>query len=802
MVILKSIEIENFRRIRNLSLEFPEGVIIIKGPNEAGKSTILEAVLYALFGETMRGLKDLAINHNSDRASIRLTFSVDDKEYSIIRFLRRKSPSEGRLFEIQGGRRIPRASTFKSTNEVVKNILGGLSFNEILVTNVVAQKELDKIVELKGSERERIINSLLGLESYNKAIDRLGQERREKRRDLEYSEKMVTELARRVEEYKRDIKSIKEKTEELESNKRLLTIKLEELKEVEPVYRLLSEYKDKLVHRKRLEERIKGLEKLLGRLREEIEESKKLMKNVKNRLEEVETRLSTSLRELKEREKDLTAKEEILSHLREGFEEASSLIEEKRKLDSLMKENMEEVRRTELKLNELVSRMSVEEAEDFLKLERGIRRRIELTKPSIKIVLILLAISIFGILNPFLVLAGPLSSGTYFIYVYLKKTKLQERLLLAMDKASKAREHLQVIRETEGRLSELKKRSDKIKDEVEKLSAELMNVLLSIGKSLGVSLVGTLEDDYRRVREGLENLMKLRDKLRGEVRLLRERIALIKRERARLSDELRRLESKIKSLDREIRYREKELEDVREEYLRVRLPQLPPQLEYSDEVYEKYKARFHALKEEVGRLSGVIKQLEVTVEELKERIEANHDVEEKYREAKSNMERLSREVRALTKAIECLRTVAGRIRESFRPAIERNMSLIIGHITDGRYKAVKLDEKYNIYVLDSEAGEFRPKDIYSGGTIDQFLLAMRLAFILSLLPQTKQTYPRFLFLDEPLASSDQRRRQNIIKLLTTTLSEYFKQVILITHLDINPPKSKVIILDNGKIVKE
>ncbi|RLE84170.1 MAG: hypothetical protein DRJ41_03620, partial [Thermoprotei archaeon] len=182
-----------------------------------------------------------------------------------------------------------------------------------------------------------------------------------------------------------------------------------------------------------------------------------------------------------------------------------------------------------------------------------------------------------------------------------------------------------------------------------------------------------------------------------------------------------------------------------------------------------------------------------------ERIEANRDVEEKYREAKSNMERLSKEVEALTKAIECLKMVASKIRESFRPAIERNMSLVISHITDGRYKAVKLDEKYNIYVLDSEAGEFRPKDIYSGGTVDQFLLAMRLAFILSLLPQTKQTYPRFLFLDEPLASSDQRRRQNIIKLLTTTLSEHFKQIILITHLDINPPNSKTIVLEDGKV---
>ncbi len=799
MVILKRIEIENFRRIKSLSLEFPEGVMIIKGPNEAGKSTILEAVLYALFGETMRGLKDLAINHNSDRASIKLTFSVNGKEFNVTRLLRRKSSSEGRLFELQGGRRIPRASTFKSTNEVVRNILGGLSFNEILVTNVVAQKELDKIVELKGSEREKIINSLLGLESYNKAIDKLSQERRERKRDLEYSEKMATELARRVEEYRRDVKSIKEKTKELGASRELLKARLEELREIEPVYKLLSEYRDGVLRRKRLEERIKGLEKLLGRLKEEIRESRELMNRTKTRIKEAETELATLLRELRERERDLADKEAVLDRLRREFERVSSLMEEKRKLDSLIRENEEEVRRAELRLSELVNEMSVKEAEDLLRLEKEIKERIALTKPSFKVMFALLATSIFGLLAPPLALTGILGSGAYLIYVYLRKVRLKEKLLLIMDDVNKAREHLYIIKETKERLSKLKERYAKMRDEAEKLSAELAKVLLFMSESLKVSLKGILEDDYHRVKEGFESFIKIRDELRSKVGLLKERIASVERERAKLGEELRRLESKMRSLDEEVRNREGELEAVREEYLKVKLPQLPPQIEYSDRIYEEYEARFHALKEEVGRITGAIKQLEVTVKELEERIEANRDVEEKYREAKSNMERLSKEVEALTKAIECLKMVASKIRESFRPAIERNMSLVISHITDGRYKAVKLDEKYNIYVLDSEAGEFRPKDIYSGGTVDQFLLAMRLAFILSLLPQTKQTYPRFLFLDEPLASSDQRRRQNIIKLLTTTLSEHFKQIILITHLDINPPNSKTIVLEDGKV---
>ncbi|RLE71659.1 MAG: hypothetical protein DRJ37_04485, partial [Thermoprotei archaeon] len=43
MVVLEKLEVRNFRKL-NLSLSFPQGMLIIKGPNEAGKSTILEAI--------------------------------------------------------------------------------------------------------------------------------------------------------------------------------------------------------------------------------------------------------------------------------------------------------------------------------------------------------------------------------------------------------------------------------------------------------------------------------------------------------------------------------------------------------------------------------------------------------------------------------------------------------------------------------------------------------------------------------------------------------------------------------------
>ena len=139
----------------------------------------------------------------------------------------------------------------------------------------------------------------------------------------------------------------------------------------------------------------------------------------------------------------------------------------------------------------------------------------------------------------------------------------------------------------------------------------------------------------------------------------------------------------------------------------------------------------------------------------------------------------------------------------FAPSVEQNMNWLISYVTGGRYKAVRINpDNYDVEVYDAEAGKWMRRDIYSGGTNDQFLLAMRIAFTLSLLPSAKGTYPRFLFLDEPLGSSDQERRQQIVRLLANELTRVFDQIFLVTHVEIEePPNTTLIELADGRIAE-
>ena len=93
MVVLKSLSARNFRKL-NIDMHFPNGALIIRGPNESGKSTILEAILFALFGRLMRGVKDLVINYRSNQATVELIFSANNKDYAVKRVIRRNGATE------------------------------------------------------------------------------------------------------------------------------------------------------------------------------------------------------------------------------------------------------------------------------------------------------------------------------------------------------------------------------------------------------------------------------------------------------------------------------------------------------------------------------------------------------------------------------------------------------------------------------------------------------------------------------------------------------------------------------------
>jgi exonuclease SbcC len=228
-------------------------------------------------------------------------------------------------------------------------------------------------------------------------------------------------------------------------------------------------------------------------------------------------------------------------------------------------------------------------------------------------------------------------------------------------------------------------------------------------------------------------------------------------------------------------------------------PPLPAGVAYSRELVAS------VIKDRQG-IHGEITDKQARIDLDKRTIDGNtgnvtqhENIETEVEAQQEHLRGLEHRLKVVKAAKEGIEKTAESRRVRFRPGVETYMGEILPSLTSGRYKAVMLDEDFGVQVFDPEAGEYRPKDVFSGGTEDQFLLAMRLAFALALMPEVKGMTPQFLWLDEPLGSSDEVRRSGIVEYLNVNLSRLFSQIFIVSHVGgLEEQIPNVIRLEDGK----
>ena len=141
------------------------------------------------------------------------------------------------------------------------------------------------------------------------------------------------------------------------------------------------------------------------------------------------------------------------------------------------------------------------------------------------------------------------------------------------------------------------------------------------------------------------------------------------------------------------------------------------------------------------------------------------------------LERLERDKRLhdeLHRAYGDLRTD---LNFAMRPELSELASAFLTELTDARYTELELDDKYRIVVLEDGV----PKPVISGGEEDLANLVLRLAISQMIAERAGQAFS-LLVLDEIFGSLDETRRHNVVELLRG-LQDRFEQVILITHIE-------------------
>lgn len=147
-----------------------------------------------------------------------------------------------------------------------------------------------------------------------------------------------------------------------------------------------------------------------------------------------------------------------------------------------------------------------------------------------------------------------------------------------------------------------------------------------------------------------------------------------------------------------------------------------------------------------------------------------------YEEQKERVYRMAGALQMKGKVADRLNEFRKSVLDTIRPEMEELVSGFLALLTDGRHESVEMSDSFGMEL--HEAGLTSP--VVSGGTEDIAALALRLA-ISQQITERSGSPLSLLILDEPFGSLDEQRRGAVLNLLSM-LSGVFPQVLLISHV--------------------
>ncbi len=769
---LVSLSAQNFKKLKLAKpLPLSDGIILITGLNESGKSTVLDAILYALFGRMIRPSQKPSnediISYGSGEAQVRLEFEIGDSRYRVVREVHKTRANRAMLYEVKPGGGTKTVTTNDtSTTREIERLLGGITYNEIVASSVVAQKDLERLIKQRLDDRRKVINVFLNLESFNKVQDQLDGERTRIEGTTRTPGQLTVERQRletlheQLKDYKEtgaQIVSLDVKVERLKSEQQGLEKRFEE---TDMLYKTLSEYGESVMQRESLQREIEGKRLLANNLQQQIASVDAQRSELAKAEEEVK-----KYGDLAEAEKAIARASEILESVRGAELQKAQLEEREQRLQAQIAETSGKV--TSIDESRVLSAHAPRRIWTYLTATAslGAGAILSFILNLIALTVVLGSLAVVSLL----LLARQIASLSQQADVSKSQ---QERLAGA-----------QLVESWKSEVDQMKKEQDAAGEKIKQGSTQILQTLNSV-PSYSSYLQGLTDP-----KEVVEQASSLYNQDRQSLSAVGERVNMLQK---RLGEEPL-LRQQLAQAQLEIAHVEKKLKETR-------LPTLPMGVEFSAGLLDEASQMRDSLTESVSRVKTQIEDSIARIIELKQFLEENKGLEEKVDEQKRKVLLLEKDLAVVKYSVKGLEQTSESLRNRVKPQVERYMGLILPVITSGHYKAVQLEEDYTVKVFDPEAGEFRPKEAFSGGTEDQLLLAMRLAFALALIPQAKGRNPEFLFLDEPLGSSDKVRREGILALMHKELAENFKQIFLISHVgDLEAEADTVIEMDNGAV---
>jgi exonuclease SbcC len=754
-------------------ITFNTGLTGIIGTNGSGKTTILEAIAWALYGNSAtRGTRDsIRFSRAAPRSPVRveLDFELAGHRYRIVRRL-----TDAELY--LDGAAQPIANSITGVNELLQRRLG-MSRAEFFNTYFTGQKELNVMAAMGPSERAQFLSRVLGYEKLRTAQNLV----RERRRlisaettglrsgmpdpdtvarvlaDSEHRLSLARQAAGAADAGRKEREAVlsdltprwdraqKERDRLQELLAELRVAEAEETGLAREADRVARELASVAAARTELEALATELAPL-AEVAEEFQRFERLAREEGRRqtLVETERSLSDELTKLRERRARIGNAPQL-------EEEATIAVEAKRK------ELEESLGRLEARRTEWVrDRQEAETKRDALR-----RQYAELKAQRDRIVDL-------GEEGACPVCTRPLDQHYRGVLEHF-----DDQLETMTVDGRFYNTRLEQLEEMPDEVKQLDDARRALTADVGTLERRLAKVQAAVQELSQLSRdIGAKEHRHEAVKRDLAAIPAGYDGVRhSALRREVERLVPLNEKAARLSAQIDR----APQLEQEHRRVDESLGQLRERLAALR--ERRKTVDFSE-------AEFSALRLAFDQAAADARAAEVAAASAHGDAVAARTALESAERSRRDLERIEAQLAALgvdrrlhdelDRAYSDLRTD---LNFQLRPELSELASAFLHDLTDTRYSELELDDNYNVIVLEDGI----PKPVISGGEEDLANLVLRLAISQMIAERAGQQFS-LLVLDEVFGSLDESRRHNVVELLRR-LQDRFEQVILITHIE-------------------
>src|SRR5512145_415192 len=165
----------------------------ISGHNGAGKSSLLDAITWTLFGEA-RGKSSDVINLNSSAAEVALIFTHEDNTYRVQRTLPRNKSTilEFQIKNDDTWRPLTEKTT-RDTQARIEQTLH-LDYDTFVNASFFLQGKADQFTQQNTSKRKEVLSNILGLEMWEQYKNRSAERRKLIEREVDGIEARIAEI--------------------------------------------------------------------------------------------------------------------------------------------------------------------------------------------------------------------------------------------------------------------------------------------------------------------------------------------------------------------------------------------------------------------------------------------------------------------------------------------------------------------------------------------------------------------------------------------------------------------------------